>query len=139
MVTELDPNPFEEGSYAMLRGKQVRYLMRSREVCELRYNNLCTSAKKRGLTLSPCDQITLGRRSEFKTVPIDADLSLEGSTYKISRRQATIQLRTLGDFCIMNHGKHCFFVDGRIVEPGKMERLFDQSVIEVRFIKLGLI
>ncbi len=32
MVTEIDPSPFEEGSYAMLRGKQVRYLMRSREV-----------------------------------------------------------------------------------------------------------
>lgn len=32
MVTEIDQTPFEEGSFAMLRGKQVRYLMRSREV-----------------------------------------------------------------------------------------------------------
>jgi hypothetical protein len=76
-------------------------------------------------------QITLGRRTEFKTVAIDADLSLEGSTYKVSRKQATIQLRTLGDFAIHNHGKHSFFVDGRIIMPGKIGKLVDQSVIEV--------
>nr|BAM19551.1 reduction in Cnn dots 5 [Papilio xuthus] len=63
---ELDKN-----TLAVLRGRLVRYLMRSRE-------------------------IAVGRSTRDHT--IDVDLTLEGPAAKVSRKQATIRLRNSGDF-----------------------------------------
>ena len=63
---------------------------------------------------------------------MDADLSEEGNDTKISRRQATIKMRALGDFVILNQGKHAMYIDGQALLPGEVAYLHDQSVIRVR-------
>ena len=64
-VTGISPPDFDGQTLAVLRGRLVRYLMRSRE-------------------------ITLGRST--RDVTIDVDLSLEGPAWKISRRQGQFEL-----------------------------------------------
>lgn len=63
-VTGVSPGELDSQTLAVLRGRLVRYLMRSRE-------------------------ITMGRSTEGHTV--DIDLSLEGPAWKISRRQGTLR------------------------------------------------
>lgn len=58
------PGEMDSQTLAVLRGRMVRYLMRSRE-------------------------ITIGRSG--KSHNVDIDLALEGPSYKISRRQATLR------------------------------------------------
>lgn len=81
---------FDNQTLAVLRGRLVRYLMRSKE-------------------------ITLGRTAKGQKV--DVDLKLEGPAWKISRRQGVIKLKNSGEFFIANEGKRSMFVDGRPVRP----------------------
>ncbi|XP_059048161.1 microspherule protein 1 [Achroia grisella] len=96
---ELDKN-----TLAVLRGRLVRYLMRSRE-------------------------IAVGRNTRDHT--IDVNLSLEGPAAKVSRKQATIRLRNSGDFFMSSEGKRPIFVDGRPVLQGNKVKLNHDSVIEI--------
>lgn len=63
-VTGVSPGELDGQTLAVLRGRLVRYLMRSRE-------------------------ITIGRTAKGNVV--DVDLSLEGPAHKISRRQGTLR------------------------------------------------
>lgn len=111
-VTGISPPDFDNQTLAVLRGRLVRYLMRSRE-------------------------ITLGRAT--KDNQIDVDLSLEGPAWKISRRQGIIKLRNNGDFFIANEGKRPIYIDGRPVLIGNKQKLCNNSVVEIsclRFIFL---
>lgn len=63
-VTGSCPGEMDAQTLAVLRGRMVRYLMRSRE-------------------------ITIGRKAKGHMV--DIDLTLEGPAHKISRRQATLR------------------------------------------------
>ena len=83
-----NPPDFDNQTLAVLRGRLVRYLMRSKE-------------------------ITLGRTT--KDHAVDVDLKLEGPAWKISRKQGVIKLRNTGDFYIANEGKRSIFVDGKPV------------------------
>ncbi|XP_052237522.1 microspherule protein 1-like isoform X2 [Dreissena polymorpha] len=111
-VTGISPPDFDNQTLAVLRGRLVRYLMRSRE-------------------------ITLGRAT--KDNQIDVDLSLEGPAWKISRRQGIIKLRSNGDFYIANEGKRPIYIDGKPILCGNKQRLCNNSVVEIsclRFIFL---
>ncbi|XP_061170163.1 microspherule protein 1-like [Saccostrea echinata] len=111
-VTGISPQDFDNQTLAVLRGRLVRYLMRSKE-------------------------ITLGRAT--KDNQIDVDLSLEGPAWKISRRQGIIKLRSNGDFFIANEGKRPFYVDGKAILAGNKQKLNNNSVVEIsclRFIFL---
>ncbi|XP_052814698.1 microspherule protein 1-like [Mya arenaria] len=111
-VTGISPPDFDNQTLAVLRGRLVRYLMRSRE-------------------------ITLGRAT--KDNQIDVDLSLEGPAWKISRRQGMIKLRGNGDFYIANEGKRPIYIDGKPILTGNKQRLSNNSVVEItclRFIFL---
>ncbi|XP_076064282.1 microspherule protein Rcd5 isoform X2 [Oratosquilla oratoria] len=111
-VTGISPPDFDNQTLAVLRGRLVRYLMRSRE-------------------------ITLGRKAAGGNV--DVDLSLEGPAWKISRRQGIIKLRNTGDFLIANEGKRPIYIDGKPVLTGNKAKLNNNSVVEIaslRFIFL---
>lgn len=105
-VTGIGITPeFDSQTLAILRGRAVRYLMRSRE-------------------------ITFGRNSNDFVV--DVNLSLEGAAHKVSRKQGTIKLRSNGDFFIVNEGKRPIFIDGAPVVTGGRTKLNNNNVIEVR-------
>ncbi|XP_033209186.1 microspherule protein 1 [Belonocnema kinseyi] len=111
-VTGVNPPDFDNQTLAILRGRLVRYLMRSRE-------------------------ITVGRSTKDHNV--DVDLTLEGPAWKISRRQGTIRLRNNGDFFISSEGKRPIFVDSRPILAGNKMKLNHNSVVEIaglRFIFL---
>lgn len=111
-VTGVNPPDFDNQTLAILRGRLVRYLMRSRE-------------------------ITMGRSTKDHNV--DVDLSLEGPAWKVSRRQGTIRLRNNGDFFLSSEGKRPIFVDSRPILAGNKIKLNNNSVIEIaglRFIFL---
>merc|ERR1712012_886065 len=76
---------FDNQTLAVLRGRLVRYLMRSRE-------------------------ISVGRATAVHTV--DVDLTLEGPASKVSRKQAIIKLTNSGEFHIANEGKRPVMVIG---------------------------
>ncbi|XP_036338108.1 microspherule protein 1 [Rhagoletis pomonella] len=103
-VTGVSPPEFDGQTLAVLRGRLVRYLMRSKE-------------------------ITFGRFVEDSHV--DVDLSLEGPACKISRRQGTIKLRSNGDFFIANEGKRPIFIDGVPLLTGNKTRLANNCVVEI--------
>ncbi|XP_046825251.1 microspherule protein 1 isoform X2 [Vespa crabro] len=102
-VTGVNPPDFDNQTLAILRGRLVRYLMRSRE-------------------------ITVGRSTKDHNV--DVDLSLEGPAWKVSRRQGTIRLRNNGDFFLSSEGKRPIFVDSRPILAGNKIKLNNNSVIE---------
>ncbi|XP_064465715.1 microspherule protein 1-like [Ornithodoros turicata] len=111
-VTGVTPADFDNQTLAVLRGRLVRYLMRSKE-------------------------ITLGRVTKDST--IDVDLSLEGPAWKVSRRQGVIKLRNTGEFILANEGKRPIYVDSKPVLAGNKHRLNNNSVVEIaglRFIFL---
>lgn len=103
-ITGMSSPDFDTQTLAVLRGRMVRYLMRSRE-------------------------ITLGRAT--KDNQIDVDLSLEGPAWKISRKQGVIKLKNNGDFFIANEGRRAFYIDGRPVLPGNKWKLSHNSVVEI--------
>lgn len=103
-VTGINPPEFDNQTLAVLKGRLVRYLMRSRE-------------------------ITIGRCTRDHVV--DVDLTLEGPAWKVSRRQGTIRLRNNGDFFLASEGKRAIFVDGRPILAGNKYRLNNNSVVEI--------
>lgn len=103
-ITGMSMPDFDNQTLAALRGRMVRYLMRSRE-------------------------ITLGRATKDK--PIDIDLSLEGPAWKISRKQGIIKLKNNGDFLIANEGRRPIYIDGRPVLTGNKWKLNNNSVVEI--------
>ncbi|KAM9320593.1 microspherule protein 1 isoform 3-T3 [Gastrophryne carolinensis] len=103
-ITGMSSPDFDTQTLAVLRGRMVRYLMRSRE-------------------------ITLGRAT--KDNQIDVDLSLEGPAWKISRKQGVIKLKNNGDFFIANEGRRALYIDGRPVLPGNKWKLNHNSVVEI--------
>ena len=107
-VTGVPTAELDEHTVAVLRGRHVRYLMRSRE-------------------------ITIGRATE--TSNVDIDLSLEGPAYKVSRKQGSIKMKNNGDFVLTNEGKRPFFVDGKPVLKGSKVRLHNDSVLEIDFLR----
>ncbi|KAL4716546.1 hypothetical protein ACJJTC_010210 [Scirpophaga incertulas] len=94
----------DKTTLAVLRGRLVRYLMRSRE-------------------------ISVGRSTRDHIV--DVDLSLEGPAAKISRKQASIRLRNSGDFFMSSEGKRPIFVDGRPILQGNKAKINHNSIIEI--------
>jgi len=103
---------FDSQTLAVLRGRLVRYLMRSRE-------------------------ISVGRATKDQTV--DVDLTLEGPATKVSRRQAIIKLRNSGEFHIANEGSRPVLVNGKPVLTGDKARLSNNTVVEfcnLRFVFL---
>lgn len=111
-VTGISPPDFDNQTLAVLRGRLVRYLMRSRE-------------------------ITLGRAT--KDNQVDVDLALEGPAWKISRRQGVVKLRSTGEFFITNEGKRPIYIDGKPILAGVKQKLNNNSVVEMsclRFIFL---
>lgn len=98
------PPEFDRQTLAVLRGRLVRYLMRSRE-------------------------ITIGRSTKDSTV--DVDLGLEGPAFKVSRKQGTIKLRSNADFFLTNEGKRPIYVDGMALLTGYKTRLSHNCTIEV--------
>ncbi|KAJ8390481.1 hypothetical protein AAFF_G00102780 [Aldrovandia affinis] len=103
-ITGMNSPDFDNQTLAALRGRMVRYLMRSRE-------------------------ITLGRATKDKQ--IDVDLSLEGPAWKISRKQGIIKLKNNGDFFIANEGRRPVYIDGRPVLSGNKWKLNNNSVVEI--------
>uniref|UniRef100_A0A8B9R7D2 Microspherule protein 1 n=1 Tax=Anas platyrhynchos TaxID=8839 RepID=A0A8B9R7D2_ANAPL len=91
-ITGMSSPDFDSQTLAVLRGRMVRYLMRSRE-------------------------ITLGRAT--KDNQIDVDLALEGPAWKISRKQGVIKLKNNGDFFIANEGRRPIYIDGRPCARGQ--------------------
>jgi len=73
--------------------------------------------------------VSLGRNA--KSHVVDVDVSLEGPSTKVSRKQGTIRMRNTGDFVLLNEGKRPIFVDGRPVLTGNKHRLNNNSVLEV--------
>lgn len=103
---------FDSQTLAVLRGRLVRYLMRSRE-------------------------ITVGRAA--KDHMVDVDLTLEGPASKISRRQAVIKLKQNTEFHLANEGSRAVMVNGRPVLTGDSVVLHNNAVVEfsgLRFIFL---
>ncbi|KAL5259332.1 hypothetical protein ACHWQZ_G009691 [Mnemiopsis leidyi] len=94
MVGGPDNGPFsfdlDNETYAALRGRLVRYLMRSKE-------------------------ITLGRTTP--THQVDVDFSLEGPAWKISLKQGIIKYHG-GEFFLWNFGKRPIYIDGHPVIQG---------------------
>ncbi|XP_036840337.1 microspherule protein 1 [Oncorhynchus mykiss] len=105
-ITGMNSPDFDNQTLAALRGRMVRYLMRSRE-------------------------ITLGRATKDKQ--IDVDLSLEGPAWKISRKQGIIKLKNNGDFFIANEGRRPIYIDSRPVLSGYKWKLNNNSVVESSF------
>ncbi|XP_025016819.1 microspherule protein 1 [Tetranychus urticae] len=108
-ITGVAPSDFDNHTLAVLRGRLVRYLMRSRE-------------------------ITLGRCT--KDSEVDVNLSLEGPAAKISRKQGLIKLQPNGDFMLANTGKRPIYVDSKpIIGSLHCAKLFNNSVVEIAGLK----
>ena len=104
-LTGIAPSDFDNETYAVLRGRLVRYLMRSKEITLGRCTNDCT---------------------------VDVNLSLEGPSTKISRKQALIYLNSNGDFIITNTGKHAFVVDSKPILGNLSScKLNNNSIVEI--------
>ncbi|KAG6447398.1 hypothetical protein O3G_MSEX004945 [Manduca sexta] len=128
---ELDKN-----TLAVLRGRLVRYLMRSREPSsnippfsedlgeEMLRDVTCFWGGNMRLT-----EIAVGRSTRDHA--IDVDLTLEGPAAKVSRRQATIRLRNSGDFFMSSEGKRPIFIDGKPILQGNKVKLNHNSIIEI--------
>ena len=98
------PTEFDSQTLAVLRGRLVRYLMRSRE-------------------------ITVGRSTKENTV--DVDLSLEGPACKVSRKQAVIRLKPDGEYYVVNEGRRPIFIDGKPVLTDVKAKLHHNSTFEI--------
>lgn len=108
-ITSLAP-PMDNDTLAVLRGSTVRFIMKS-------------------------IKITFGR--DTKDNKVDVDLSLEGPTDKISRRQGTLELRGNGAFYLSNDGKRTIFVGGDPLLTGHSCILPHQSLVEI--VDLGFV
>ncbi|XP_035427538.1 microspherule protein 1 isoform X2 [Cygnus atratus] len=125
-ITGMSSPDFDSQTLAVLRGRMVRYLMRSREVSA---GLSPPQTEPPQLLMLPSPQITLGRAT--KDNQIDVDLALEGPAWKISRKQGVIKLKNNGDFFIANEGRRPIYIDGRPVLGGNKWKLNNNSVVEI--------
>ncbi|XP_054981751.1 microspherule protein 1 isoform X1 [Sorex araneus] len=125
-ITGMSSPDFDNQTLAVLRGRMVRYLMRSREPV---WRVAFPAFLRPRPSPAPFPQITLGRAT--KDNQIDVDLSLEGPAWKISRKQGVIKLKNNGDFFIANEGRRPIYIDGRPVLCGSKWRLSNNSVVEI--------
>jgi len=95
---------FDSQTLAVLRGRVVRYLMRSKE-------------------------ITFGRSTS--DLRVDIDFSLEGPTWKISRRHGVIKMANDGKFFLHNQGRRPVFINGSPVVTGSSMQLQHNSALEI--------
>ncbi|OTF76006.1 microspherule protein 1-like protein [Euroglyphus maynei] len=107
-ITGVAPSDFDNNTYAVLRGRLVRYLMRSTE-------------------------ITIGRITQDFVV--DVDLSLEGPSTKISRLQAVINFQSTGEFIIFNTGKRPIYIDSKPLISQSSLQIHHNSLIEFSSLK----
>ena len=77
-------------------------------------------------------QITFGRSSS--DLRVDIDFSLEGPTWKISRRHGIIKMTNDGKFFLHNQGRRPVFINGLPVVTGSSMQLQHNSALEVLFI-----
>jgi len=111
-VTGIAPTEFDTSTIAILKGRLVRYLIRS--------NNA-----------------TFGRVAANNHV--DIDLSLEGPAWKVSRRQGFISLRADSQFLLYNEGARAVMVDGRPVLQGHHAAILNNTTIEVGMLKFSFL
>ncbi|XP_040395462.1 microspherule protein 1 isoform X2 [Cygnus olor] len=130
-ITGMSSPDFDSQTLAVLRGRMVRYLMRSREVSAGLSPPPQTEPpwSPPSLLMLPSPQITLGRATRDNQ--IDVDLALEGPAWKISRKQGVIKLKNNGDFFIANEGRRPIYIDGRPVLGGNKWKLNNNSVVEI--------
>nr|XP_027197910.1 microspherule protein 1-like [Dermatophagoides pteronyssinus] len=107
-ITGVAPSDFDNNTYAVLRGRLVRYLMRS-------------------------TKITIGRIT--KDFVVDVDLSLEGPSTKISRLQAIINFQSTGEFIIYNTGKRPIYIDSKPLITQSSLQIYHNSLIEFSSLK----
>ena len=91
-------------NYALLRGKKLRYSIKSNETI-------------------------LGRHTERSKIGVD--LSQEGRTVKISRKQAIIVMTSPGIFEINNVGKASIFINGKPTTRNQPKPLPNNCFLEV--------
>jgi len=104
------PSDFDAETLAYLRGRVVRYRIRSQTV-------------------------TLGRAN--RRTHVDVDLSLEGPAFKLCRRQACITLSPqTGEFSIANEGRVTMYIDGQPLLAQSIMRLDNNAVVEVGHVRL---
>lgn len=121
-ITGVNPPDFDVETLAVLRGRLVRYLMRSQTV-------------------------TLGRAN--RRTKVDVDLSLEslehlsishqipcvlfsGPAFKLSRRQVVIKLSPqTGEFSIINEGRVTMYIGGQPLLAQSKTRLDNNAFAEV--------
>jgi len=101
---EFEREAEKEHSLALLRGRTLRYHIKSR-------------------------QVMIGRNTEHSTV--DVNLAEEGSASKISREQGVIKLKANGSFYLKNVGKNPIYINGKVISIGEKKRLLDCCLIEV--------
>ncbi|XP_065886535.1 microspherule protein 1-like [Dysidea avara] len=95
---------FDDGVFAVWKGKRVQFEMRSR-------------------------QVTIGRNSS--TSEMDFDLSLEGDTHRLSRKQAVMAIKDDGNFVLYNCGRRPVYIDGQPLLTDKSVVLRHNQLIEV--------
>lgn len=103
LVSPIAPE-MDKLTLAVLRGRNVRFIMKA-------------------------VKITFGRKTKHNEV--DMDLSLEGPSDKISRKQGTLKFRSTGEFFLTNDGKRPIFVDGEPILENRKCKLRNQSLIEI--------
>ncbi|EHB00528.1 Microspherule protein 1 [Heterocephalus glaber] len=138
-ITGMSSPDFDNQTLAVLRGRMVRYLMRSREVLVDSTTGMSspdfdnqTLAVLRGhmvQCLMRSHEIALGRAT--KDNQIDVDRSLEGLACFPSASIGVIKLKNNGDFFIANEGRRPIYIDGRPVLCGSKWRLSNNSVVEI--------
>ena len=74
-------------------------------------------------------QITFGRNAS--DMRVDIDFSLEGPTWKISRRHGMIKMTNEGKFMLHNQGRRPVFINGAPVVSGSVMQLQHNSALEV--------
>ncbi|KAH7656938.1 Microspherule protein N-terminal domain-containing protein [Dioscorea alata] len=75
-------------------------------------------------------KVSLGRATE--DMKVDIDLSREGRSKKISRRQAIIKMEKDGSFFLTNVGKGSIFINSKEVPAEKRTKLTSGCLIEIR-------
>uniref|UniRef100_A0A914CKF7 FHA domain-containing protein n=1 Tax=Acrobeloides nanus TaxID=290746 RepID=A0A914CKF7_9BILA len=80
------------------------------------------------------DRVLIGRTTRRHRV--DVNLSLEGPSARISRKQAILKLAENGDIFLHNIGKRPIFVDGKSILQGDKAKLENNSLIELSCIRL---
>ncbi|CAK9303390.1 unnamed protein product [Gordionus sp. m RMFG-2023] len=120
---------FDDCTFAVLQGRAVKFLIKSREVSFGRFCNNFASAK-----------------------PIDIDLTLEGPCRKVSRLQGHFKLKASSliapsssnnnnlsalshEFYITNEGHRPFFLEGKPILPGHATKCRDKSLIEISYLQ----